>query len=128
MAARAPEQLHLFHIEAIRDPRPLCLDCGVDTLASLEYYMVHDKVWPLGKLDGDGLLCIGCLEQRIGRQVTRDDFTAVPINCGPWSARLTDRLGGQAPAGARAADDALRERWAREGGARWARVGDEDAQ
>lgn len=58
-----------------------CLDCDIDTIDAGEYYMVHKDVWSqtgLGSLDG--LLCIGCLESRIGRLLNHKDFTNFPIN------------------------------------------------
>jgi hypothetical protein len=74
-----------------------CVDCGDDTYASGEYYMVHD--WVLREEAGmaplGGMLCIGCLEERIGRRLRPADFTDVPINLviSPAfsSARLVDR-------------------------------------
>jgi hypothetical protein len=67
-----------------------CIDCGIDTTD--EYYMVKDDVWPIGK--HDGMLCIGCLERRINRQLTPTDFTDASINWeGPKSDRLRNRLG-----------------------------------
>ncbi len=65
-----------------------CKDCGFSTLAqgSLvdgsklnEYYMVYNNIWKQAK-GGRGLLCIGCLESRLGRQLYEDDFTDAPIN------------------------------------------------
>jgi hypothetical protein len=59
--------------------------------------MVKDTVWPIGDLDG--MLCVGCIEQRIGRRLTPQDFTDaptnwVPLQSGGHSARLTDRMTG----------------------------------
>jgi hypothetical protein len=54
--------------------------------------MVRDDLWPIGK--DDGMLCIGCLERRLGRRLTREDFKLG----GDWhtkshlSARLRERL------------------------------------
>jgi hypothetical protein len=45
-----------------------CRDCGVSTRN--ERYMVTDEIWhqsTLGKRDG--LLCLGCLETRLGRRL-----------------------------------------------------------
>ncbi len=53
-----------------------CVDCG--RLTRDEYYNVHDHVWPLDP-DG-GMLCVGCLEHRIGRRLVGGDFPDVPIN------------------------------------------------
>jgi hypothetical protein len=38
-----------------------------------EYYMLRDDVWREAK-GTDGMLCIGCVEQRLGRELTRADF------------------------------------------------------
>jgi len=67
-----------------------CKDCGADTIAIGEYYIVRDEVWALawpgyhnprhGKLLGERVLCIGCLENRLGRTLTRADFVDVPAN------------------------------------------------
>jgi hypothetical protein len=78
----------------------LCVDCGFDTLFGHEYYMVTDDVWLGAGMKkshkvGDGMLCIGCLEHRIGRQLVPEDFPNYPINRGVfiYSDRLYDRLG-----------------------------------
>ncbi len=76
-----------------------CRDCQINTSDIDEYYMVHDHVWLASRLPKDGgMLCIGCLERRIGRKLTPSDFRIAPINQGFFtrSARLLDRL-GQAP-------------------------------
>lgn len=59
-----------------------CLDCKVNTLDIGEYYMVSDYVWKkLASLkQDDGMLCIGCLEARIGRTLTKRDFTDCLLN------------------------------------------------
>lgn len=80
-----------------RPPSFLCHDCGIDVGELGEFvYTVTDDVWAATGLGPhDGLLCIGCLEARLGRRVGGDDF-----NRGVWlgphvwrSARLLDRLG-----------------------------------
>jgi hypothetical protein len=93
----------------------ICIDCGVDTTPRTgkrgcrhkgrhEYYMVHDEVWaeagmrtglihPYG--GGGDYLCIGCLENRIGRRLRANDFTGAPVNDpdDPWKTpRLRLRL------------------------------------
>lgn len=68
-----------------------CFDCGIDTLAiGSNWYMVHDHVWTAAwpdtkQLNGAAkplseILCLRCLEQRIGRALTRSDFTDAPVN------------------------------------------------
>jgi hypothetical protein len=73
-----------------------CTDCGYDTFGN-EYYMVRNDVWEraLGHKEDGVVLCIGCLEKRIGRTLTRWDFTDCPLNTmsdWPRSARLRSRL------------------------------------
>lgn len=69
----------------------LCVDCQFDTFRN-EYYMVKDEIWPIGIFDG--MLCIGCLEKKIGRKLTKKDFTDCPVNVWPRfrSERLQNRL------------------------------------
>lgn len=85
-----------------------CMDCGVDTIN--ENYMVHDAVWDeaLGGDSnagscGDGDLCVLCLEQRLGRKLSRQDFTDYPVNdlSLQWnrSSTLIDRLERHGEAG-----------------------------
>jgi hypothetical protein len=76
-----------------------CIDCGVDTYAIHEYYMVHDGVWQdAGMVKYDGaMLCVGCLERRLGRRLADSDFTDYPINDARrhyQSRRLWDRVNG----------------------------------
>jgi Protein of unknown function (DUF2695) len=77
------------------EPEPLvafsCKDCASDYD---EDYMVQNDVWKACGA-GDGMLCIGCLEKRIGRKLRRQDFTDLPlneINPKTRSLRLQDRL------------------------------------
>jgi hypothetical protein len=64
-----------------------CIDCGTDTLPiewgpRAEYFIVTDEIWAAaGMTKTGGCLCIGCLEARIGRQLTASDFPAdIPLN------------------------------------------------
>lgn len=81
-----------------------CMGCGVNTSDIGEYYMVTDKLWAkaasaYASIDDRGMLCIGCLEESIGRTLLRSDFKDVPLNY-MWlnqSARLRKRLGFDGP-------------------------------
>src|SRR5262249_17820365 len=84
---------------SVRDPIEdilvmLCGGCGVDAGAIDEYYMVKDDLWK--RAGKRRYLCIGCLEERIGRKLTPDDFTDCPLNheqrIFARSGRLRDRL------------------------------------
>jgi hypothetical protein len=72
-----------------------CIDCGVDTDAIDEYYMLLDEVWAEAHPDYEGNLCIECVEQRLGRTLTSLDFAAKPVNVSNQirrSVTLQDRL------------------------------------
>jgi len=79
-----------------------CLDCGVNTADTHEYYMVKNKVWRKAHPEDEGMLCISCLETRLGRVLRHKDFTDAPINdtVGGWPQsdrlvlRLNDRTNG----------------------------------
>ncbi|HUE34155.1 MAG TPA: hypothetical protein VMQ38_15035 [Mycobacterium sp.] len=89
----------------------VCVDCEVETMPTewprrAEFYIVTDEVWAAsGITPTGGCLCVGCLEARIGRQLTPADFTDVPVNDlnvtddrYAWSfrtPRLIARLSGQ---------------------------------
>jgi len=76
---------------------PNCADCGLDTVVAGEWYDVHDEIWlqaNVANVSSRQILCIGCLEKRIGRRLTPRDFTDVPVN-DPHrgkSDRMLDRL------------------------------------
>ena len=66
-----------------------CADCGVGTFTLDEWYIVKDPIWsqawagrlkPWHALRGQQILCIGCLEARIGRTLMACDFTDAPVN------------------------------------------------
>lgn len=74
-----------------------CRDCGVCTNCLYEYYMVTDSVWysATTATSASGMLCIGCLEARLGKLLTGADFSPAPINSIAsvvGSARLKARL------------------------------------
>jgi hypothetical protein len=76
-----------------------CLDCGVDTSSDgiAEYYVVNDELWRSANPAGAGMLCVECIEKRIGRKLERDDFVDCLVNTDPAfrkSTRLLERLGG----------------------------------
>jgi hypothetical protein len=58
-----------------------CVDCGQDA----GYYMVSDALWAATGLGPhDGMLCLLCLEKRVGRRIEFRDFTAVLPRAGDW--------------------------------------------
>jgi hypothetical protein len=64
----------------MQEPRPVtdlsCFDCGSDA----DWFMLHDAVWFETGMGEEGNLCIACVEDRLGRMVTRGDFADVPLN------------------------------------------------
>lgn len=72
----------------------VCADCGVDTAAIHEWFMVRDDVWHESGVQPDAFLCLACLEVRLGRELCPDDFLDVPMNRPSWphSPRLRERL------------------------------------
>lgn len=71
-----------------------CLDCGEDTFE--EYYMLYDFLWLKVVPENKGMLCVGCVENRLERKLVPIDFTDFPVNknCfGDMSDRLKNRLG-----------------------------------
>jgi hypothetical protein len=82
-------------------PAKPCHDCGhLDRTGNepQEFYMVHDELWAEAGMEPcGGNLCVGCLEDRLFRQLTPADFTSAPINQPPFvvplTARLLDRMG-----------------------------------
>lgn len=74
-----------------------CDDCGFDTLdpEGSEWYAVADAVWQPVAADAT-FLCVGCLEERLGRRLTPTDFSPFGIESpSPESRRLADRKAGR---------------------------------
>jgi hypothetical protein len=58
----------------------LCMDCKVDTGKIGEHYMLADSTWNLIHDSNKGMLCIGCVESRLGRQLISTDFNDSHVN------------------------------------------------
>ena len=74
----------------------LCLDCGVDTGKIHEHYFIQTALWMEVVGSKSGMLCIDCLEKRLGRKLRKQDFPSVHINnpkLYSMSDRLRERLG-----------------------------------
>lgn len=68
----------------------LCVDCGDHT--KFEHYFVKNEVWfDAAKMSESGMLCVGCLENRINRKLVPADFTSAHIN-DPKRYAMSDRL------------------------------------
>ena len=76
-----------------RNKKWLCLDCKTDT--KHEHYFVNLDLWMNAVGSKTGMLCVGCLETRIGRKLNKSDFTNCTINdvkFGQKTMRLIDRI------------------------------------
>jgi hypothetical protein len=70
--------LPLRGVRLSRRNRHLCRDCQLDTIAHGHYYVVDDALWAsTGLGPHGGMLCLPCLERRIGRKLRLEDFTAI---------------------------------------------------
>lgn len=78
----------------------LCSVCGQNVKLIWEFhYKIKSEIW-LTVANSSEFLCIGCLEQRLGRYLIPNDFTRESINritFGKKSARLQNRLQGRIP-------------------------------
>jgi hypothetical protein len=58
-----------------------CCACGRRSDKAVLYYMVRDDVWySVGNKSKKGIMCLGCLADRLGRPLEAADFTDVPLN------------------------------------------------
>lgn len=106
------------------------MDCGVDTDALDEYYVLHNDLWAHVHPDIDGHLCVGCVECRIGRKLTAADFADAHINTTDKlrrSPRLRDRLGSERLPGIAPRDMAKHPRGAGGSGQAYAAVSERPA-
>lgn len=54
-----------------------CADCGLDK----HYYMLLYSVWHKAIANQFArFLCLDCVENRLGRQLTQTDFSTAPVN------------------------------------------------
>ncbi len=73
-----------------------CACCGEDTQKIGEYFDVKDAIWQeAGKQFAKKILCVGCLEEKLGRALVPDDFSNALVNhnLARKSARLRQRKG-----------------------------------
>jgi hypothetical protein len=69
----------------------------VDTGKIGEHYMLKDDVWFSVHGSKKGMICLGCVEKRLGRRLVPDDFNDSHVNHPQpgkiMSARFVNRLG-----------------------------------
>lgn len=84
----------------MRCGRFACQDCGHDVKQMGEMFMLKDDLW-IHLVHGceqgwANMLCVGCVEERLGRKLKPWDFTNAPLNfLSPRSLRLRNRLRGR---------------------------------
>jgi hypothetical protein len=85
------------HYRGYPKKRPVCIcnDCGVDCAKIGEWYMAAE-IWDTLHLGWNDNLCIGCLEQRLGRRIAGGDFSRWPNSPWEFSLRLAVRVFGAA--------------------------------
>ena len=72
-----------------------CTDCAKDAFANpIDYYMVTDLLWRKHGV-GDGMLCMGCFEKRLGRKLAAVDIKICPLTTyyNPYTIRLLTEAG-----------------------------------
>lgn len=75
----------------------ICMDCSENTSELREFYMLNDEIWLRAVPGRLGMLCIDCVEARLGRRLRPDDFDSqwMPEIIGRnWSKRLVARIFG----------------------------------
>jgi hypothetical protein len=70
-----------------------CADCGVDVVTIGHWYMVSTEVWAASGLGpDDGVLCLVCLERRLGRPLGQRDFQLTTRANDGWMWRYRGRM------------------------------------
>lgn len=65
-----------------------CMECHINTLGTKHYYMLKDDLWKKitsksfkGHRHSKGMLCLNCVEKRLGRRLSPQDFDlTIPVN------------------------------------------------
>ena len=77
----------LYTLKGQRGRAVLCQDCGCDTIRTNNWYMVRDSVWLRAMPCRAGILCIPCLEWRLGQPLVPADFKFTPGELQPMASR-----------------------------------------
>ena len=68
-----------------------CKKCNKDCLADdKDYYMLKDDLWSTIYPEIKGMLCIGCVEELLGRKLEKDDIMICPltVSFNPYTAKI----------------------------------------
>jgi len=74
----------------LKDPNEICKDCQKDCfLDGKDYFMVQHDIWKKYGV-GLGLLCMSCMEERIGRKLIKDDILVchVTTHWNPYTSKI----------------------------------------
>lgn len=74
----------------------ICMDCGENTSMLREFFMLEQDLWDsiITTSERTGMLCIGCVEGRLGDQLRPQDFDPAWRHLSPMpSPRLLLRRG-----------------------------------
>jgi hypothetical protein len=63
----------------------LCPECGAIWPT---HFMIHNALWAAAGLEEDDFRCKLCVEERLGRALTRDDLNDAPLNASPETQAL----------------------------------------
>ena len=70
---------HIVNHSLSGDDRWLCKDCGKDCfIDDKDYYMVNHEMWNKYGV-GTDMLCMDCMEERIGHKLTANDILRCPL-------------------------------------------------
>jgi hypothetical protein len=73
------------------NPKRLCSDCKKDVYKNpRDYFLVTDEVWAKYGVGRD-MLCMTCLEERMGRRLERADIHDCPVSA-EWNPYTRDVL------------------------------------
>lgn len=91
------EKLKDISCQSIKEDRLKCMDCDVHTVDIDEYYMLKKEIWLSIVPEDRGMLCISCVDKRLGRKLTPEDFSDCLLNEEEYhqarSDKLKDRMG-----------------------------------
>lgn len=70
---------HNDNKKIIEDEHWACVDCNKLCYDdNRDYYMVTDEIWKKQGV-GDGMLCMDCMEERLGHKLTKEDILVCPL-------------------------------------------------
>jgi hypothetical protein len=64
----------------MNEDRWLCMECHKNTKNKIDYYMLNTFLWRSIAKDIKGMLCVSCVENKIGHTITKSDLLNCPLN------------------------------------------------